>query len=40
MRELHGLTGEDGDVATTSLLKNWIDESERHTWFLFEACRT
>ena len=40
MRELHGLTDEHGDVATTSLLENWIDESERRTWFLFEACRT
>jgi starvation-inducible DNA-binding protein len=40
MRELHGLTDEHGDVATTSLLENWIDESERRTWFLFESCRT
>src|SRR5271165_2872404 len=39
MRELHDLTDEHGDVATTSLLENWIDESERRTWFLFEACR-
>jgi starvation-inducible DNA-binding protein len=40
MRETHDLTDEHGDVATTSLLENWIDESERRTWFLFEACRT
>ena len=40
MRELHGLTDEHGDVATTSLLENWIDETERRTWFLFESCRT
>jgi starvation-inducible DNA-binding protein len=40
MRELHGLTDEHGDVATTSLLENWIDESERRTWFLFEASRS
>jgi starvation-inducible DNA-binding protein len=39
MREVHGLTDEHGDVATTSLLENWIDETERRTWFLFEACR-
>jgi starvation-inducible DNA-binding protein len=39
MRELHGLTDEHGDVATTSLLENWIDETERRTWFLFEATR-
>jgi starvation-inducible DNA-binding protein len=40
MRELHGLTDEHGDVATTSLLETWIDETERRTWFLFESCRT
>jgi starvation-inducible DNA-binding protein len=27
------------DVATASLLEVWIDESERRTWFLFEATR-
>ena len=37
MREVHGLTDEHGDVATTSLLEVWIDEAERRTWFLFEA---
>ena len=40
MRETHDLCDEHGDVATTSLLEVWIDESERRTWFLFEACRT
>lgn len=39
MREVHDVCDEHGDVATTSLLENWIDESERRTWFLFEACR-
>lgn len=39
MREVHGLTSEAGDCATTSLLENWIDESERRTWFLFETTR-
>jgi starvation-inducible DNA-binding protein len=39
MRETHGLTDEQGDVATTSLLENWIDEAERRTWFLYEATR-
>jgi len=39
MRETHGLTDEHGDVATTSLLENWIDEAERRTWFLYEASR-
>jgi hypothetical protein len=27
------------DVATASLLDNWIDEAEQRTWFLFEAAR-
>ena len=39
MRETHGLTDEHDDVATTSLLENWIDEAERRTWFLYEATR-
>ncbi|GEN62152.1 Dps family protein [Acetobacter oeni] len=39
MRQVHGLTDEVGDCATTSLLENWIDESEKRTWFLFEASR-
>jgi starvation-inducible DNA-binding protein len=39
MRETHGLCDEHGDVATASLLENWIDEAERRTWFLFEASR-
>jgi starvation-inducible DNA-binding protein len=40
MRETHGLCDEHGDVATASLLENWIDEAEQRTWFLFEAGRT
>ena len=39
MREVHGLCDEHGDVASASLLENWIDEAERRTWFLFEATR-
>src|SRR6267142_3683607 len=37
MRETHALCDEHNDVATASLLENWIDESERRTWFLFET---
>jgi starvation-inducible DNA-binding protein len=40
MRETHGLCDEHRDVATASLLENWIDEAERRTWFLYEATRT
>ena len=39
MRETHELCDEHGDVATASLLENWIDEAEKRTWFLFEATR-
>ena len=37
MRETHSLCDAAGDVATASLLENWIDESEKRTWFLFEC---
>jgi starvation-inducible DNA-binding protein len=40
MRETHDLCGEENDVATTSLLEVWIDETERRIWFLFETGRT
>src|SRR6202521_285252 len=40
MREVHDLCDEEKDVATTSLLENWIDETERRIWFLFETGRT
>lgn len=39
MRETHALCDRYGDVATASLLENWIDEAEQRIWFLFEAGR-
>jgi starvation-inducible DNA-binding protein len=39
MREAHDVCDEHGDVATTSLLENYIDEAERRVWFLYEATR-
>jgi starvation-inducible DNA-binding protein len=39
LRETHELCEEHRDIATASLLEVWIDETERRTWFLFEACR-
>jgi starvation-inducible DNA-binding protein len=39
MREAHGVCDEHGDVASASLLENFIDETERRAWFLFEATR-
>jgi starvation-inducible DNA-binding protein len=40
LRETHDLCEEHSDVATASLIENWIDEAERRVWFLFEATRT
>ncbi|TDR94357.1 Dps family protein [Enterovirga rhinocerotis] len=40
MREAHALCDEHDDVASASLLENYIDETERRTWFLFEASRS
>jgi starvation-inducible DNA-binding protein len=40
MRRVHELCDEYGDVATASLLENWIDEAEGRIWFLYEAGRT
>jgi starvation-inducible DNA-binding protein len=39
MREAHKLADKHEDVATTSLLEQFIDGAERRTWFLFEASR-
>jgi starvation-inducible DNA-binding protein len=39
LREAHGVCEEHRDIATTSLIEVWIDETERRTWFLFEASR-
>jgi len=39
LREAHGLCDEHDDVGTASLIENWIDETERRVWFLFEAGR-
>src|SRR5262245_54909972 len=39
LREAHEVTGMHRDFATTSLIEVWLDETERRTWFLFEANR-
>jgi starvation-inducible DNA-binding protein len=39
LREAHDLVDDIRDIATASLIENWIDETERRTWFLFEASR-
>jgi starvation-inducible DNA-binding protein len=39
LRAAHEVASEHNDSATTSLLEVYLDESERRTWFLFEASR-
>ena len=39
LREVHNVVDEARDIATASLIENWIDETERRTWFLFESSR-
>jgi starvation-inducible DNA-binding protein len=37
LREAHDICDTHKDVATASLIENWIDQSERRTWFLSET---
>ena len=39
LRESHNVCDEYRDLATASLIETCIDETERRTWFLFEASR-
>ena len=39
MRKAHKVVDDLEDSATAGLLENWIDETERRTWFLFESIR-
>ncbi len=39
MRDTHKIADDAEDVATASLLENYIDETERRSWFLFETTR-
>ena len=36
LREAHELCAKHNDVASTSLIETWIDQTERRTWFLSE----
>jgi starvation-inducible DNA-binding protein len=40
MSQIHDLCDETNDVATASLLENWIDQTQRRVWFLFETSQT
>jgi len=39
MRKAHEVADKHEDVATASLLENFIDEAEKRCWFLFETSR-
>jgi len=39
LRATHVVCDAHNDVATASLIENWIDEAERRSWFLFESTR-
>jgi len=39
MRKAHEVCDDASDVASASILEVFIDETERRTWFLFEATR-
>jgi starvation-inducible DNA-binding protein len=40
MRAAHTLCDDAGDIATASLIENWVDQGQRRIWFLFEATRS
>jgi len=39
LRAAHAVCEEHNDIATTSMIEVWIDETEKRTWFLFETSR-
>jgi starvation-inducible DNA-binding protein len=39
LRATHEVCDRHNDVATASMIENWIDETERRTWFLSEIAR-
>jgi starvation-inducible DNA-binding protein len=39
LRSAHKTCDDRNDVATASLIENWIDQAERRTWFLSESVR-
>lgn len=39
LREAHNVCEKCRDIASTSLIEVWIDETERRSWFLYESTR-
>jgi starvation-inducible DNA-binding protein len=40
MRKAHGVADDHDDPATASMIEIWLDQTEKRTWFLFEAARS
>ena len=40
MRQAHEVADKHDDIATASILENFVDQAEKRNWFLFEASRT
>jgi len=40
MRAAHDIADKHEDIATASILENFVDQAEKRNWFLFEASRT
>jgi starvation-inducible DNA-binding protein len=39
LKSAHGLCDDAGDVASASVIENWVDEGQRRAWFLYEMSR-
>ncbi|HWM42092.1 MAG TPA: hypothetical protein VNP36_06610, partial [Burkholderiales bacterium] len=39
IREANGTCDERAGLANASLLEMWIDDTDKHVWYVFEACR-
>lgn len=39
MREAHSVCDDAEDIASASLIENYVDDTERRVWFLFETAR-
>ena len=39
MRKAHAVADDHDDPATASMIEIWLDQTEKRTWFLFEAAR-
>ena len=40
LRSAHTICDEHDDIATASLIENWLDQTERRTWFLSESTKS